>query len=110
MLMVGVYLLRIQILVVGVPFGRSGRGSYPTRRQFPKTLLGKERIVLWWEWMHRLSVRLSCEEGMRSESLKQPTKRGFFSVTISKTRQTSSVINKVFSQNQIVSNQESHSQ
>jgi hypothetical protein len=27
MLMVGVYLLRIPILVVGVPFGRSGRGS-----------------------------------------------------------------------------------
>jgi hypothetical protein len=27
MLMVGVYLLRIQILVVGVPFGRSGRAS-----------------------------------------------------------------------------------
>ena len=27
MLIMGVYLLRIQILVVGVPFGRSGRGS-----------------------------------------------------------------------------------
>jgi hypothetical protein len=30
------------------------------------------RFVLWWGWMHRLRVRLSCEKGMRSESLKQP--------------------------------------
>jgi hypothetical protein len=29
-------------------------------------------VILWWGWMHRLSVRLSCEEGICSESLKQP--------------------------------------
>jgi hypothetical protein len=60
--------------------------------------------------MHRLCVRLSCEKEMRSESLKQSIKGGFLSVTISETRQTSSVINKVINQNQKVSNQKSHSQ
>jgi hypothetical protein len=60
--------------------------------------------------MHRLSVRLSCEEGMRSESLMQQNQRGSLTETISKTRQTSSVINEAFSQKQIVSNLKFRSQ
>jgi hypothetical protein len=51
-----------------------------------------------------------AKKGVRSESLKQPTKHDSLSVAISKTRQTSSVINKAFNQRQIVSNLESHSQ
>ena len=67
-------------------------------------------MILWWEWMHRLSVRLSCEEGMRSENLKQPNQRGSLTGTISKARQISSAINKAFSQKQVVSNLKSRSQ